>query len=218
MISLVDELTDDNFSRSEVLEFLIDLKRAGLLVSELKVGIHDVEIEKKVLEILKRNPVLVNRPWFEHIEKLLNLTNRVNSTDQVVELQKYAEDLLRNAGITLTEKNILKIDTLIGRKEFTISTNLQKRLTEALSVLNKISIYRQNYSLEDFKSRFVERFEDKFVPISLAIDPEYGVGYFDGNQRDQNDPRLLKGLNFPTVNQNESFSWDPIQNLFYKNI
>lgn len=215
LISISETLNNEEFTNSEIMDFLTELKESHLLVSELNLGVHD-DIEKKIYEVLEKNPECANQSWYRNIYKLLGISSEVYNIDQILTLKGYSEDLLREIGVHLTERNILKIDTFIDCEKFSISAIIQKRLTQLLSILNKISPYRKNNSLEEFKARFVEKFQDEFIPLSIAVDPQYGVGYFDGQERDQITSKLLANLDFPTAGQSSTFSWDPIQEFIFE--
>ncbi|MFD2902565.1 lantibiotic dehydratase [Sphingobacterium anhuiense] len=215
LASISEELSDENFSNSEITDFLNELKDSSVLISELKLGVHD-NIENQIYELLKKNPQLKNRWWFQDLHKLLSISSKVDDIDQILSIQKFSEDLLKRIGLKLIERNVLKIDTFIDFDEFSISTNIQKELIQVLKLLNKISPHRKNNSLEEFKVRFVEKFQDEFLPLSVALDPQHGVGYFDGQERDQITSELLDGLDFPVVRGPGNFSWDPLQEFIFE--
>ena len=50
-------------------------------------------------------------------------------------------------------------------------------LVELTGFLNKHVQVNSNSSLDEFKARFIKRFESKEIPLLIAMDPEIGVGY-----------------------------------------
>lgn len=66
-------------------------------------------------------------------------------------------------------------------------------LIELTEFLNRNMLVNTNPALEDFKARFKKRFENKEVPLLIAMDPEIGVGYKSLAQNNAEDP-LVEGL------------------------
>jgi hypothetical protein len=61
-------------------------------------------------------------------------------------------------------------------------------LIELTTFLNKHIGVNKNPAIEDFKTRFTKRFENKEVPLLIAMDPEIGVGYKSLAQDKEEDP------------------------------
>jgi thiopeptide-type bacteriocin biosynthesis protein len=61
-------------------------------------------------------------------------------------------------------------------------------LIELTTFLNSHITVNNNPALEDFKTRFTKRFENKEVSLLIAMDPEIGVGYKSLAQDKEEDP------------------------------
>ena len=50
-------------------------------------------------------------------------------------------------------------------------------VAELTEFLSKHTVINKNSSLDDFKHKFIKKFEHKEVPLQIAMDPEIGIGY-----------------------------------------
>lgn len=66
-------------------------------------------------------------------------------------------------------------------------------LIELTGFLNKNILVNRNPSLDDFRTKFTKRFENKEIPLLIAMDPEIGVGYKSLAQDNEED-QLVQDL------------------------
>ena len=66
-------------------------------------------------------------------------------------------------------------------------------LIELTGFLNRNTLINRNPSLDEFKAQFIKRFENKEIPLLIAMDPEMGVGYRSLAQ-DQEEDLLVQKL------------------------
>ena len=82
----------------------------------------------------------------------------------------------------------------------TLKSNLEK-----LMVLNQPVI---NNDLEEFKRRFSTRYEEEEVPLSLALDSEFGVGYGTASTLGVGYAPLVDDLTLSVNSANETTVWN----------
>lgn len=58
-----------------------------------------------------------------------------------------------------------------------VDNQVQKDIRDALHCLAHLSLPQNNQELEEFRKRFLDRFDRQQVPLLTALDPEAGVGY-----------------------------------------
>ncbi|TWR26814.1 hypothetical protein FPZ42_07185 [Mucilaginibacter achroorhodeus] len=54
---------------------------------------------------------------------------------------------------------------------------LSAEIREAVDFLNKNLPYSENLSMSDFKTAFIKKFDLRFVPLNIALDPALGIKY-----------------------------------------
>jgi lantibiotic biosynthesis protein len=123
----------------------------------------------------------------EEMRKTTLLTEReiLSLLEQLIQLQVIMTDLQAN----ITGSDYLKrLDKpQINNKTYQISEreitkgNLPQYLLEdvsaLLSFINKVAPAVKNRSLEAFKTNFSKYYEQKEIPLGIALDPQLGLGY-----------------------------------------
>ena len=72
-------------------------------------------------------------------------------------------------------------------------------------------------AINQFKREYITRFEDREIPLLLALDPEGGIGYGQLEQSmDAGD--LLKGITFTRAVAEKQIIWGPLQELLMRRI
>jgi len=88
------------------------------------------------------------------------------------------EDYFKRRG-----QNVVKVDEAVYRitERKCVSgpstPNLLNEMNGLIVFLNNHLPYTTNPDLDNFKSAFIKRFDKQFVPLSIALDPELGIGY-----------------------------------------
>ncbi|MEZ2442765.1 thiopeptide-type bacteriocin biosynthesis protein [Chitinophaga sp. RCC_12] len=68
-----------------------------------------------------------------------------------------------------------------------LDIRLLKHLPELVSLLQHLCPKATLAPLEDFKTRFLKKFDQREVPLMIALDPELGIGYNNTTQSSQGD-------------------------------
>lgn len=140
-----------------------------------------------------------------------------NFLEQLIDFQLLVSDLRPNIIGTDYFKRInypdqhKKTDYIISERKI-VSGQLPAEkfniLTEVAGFLGKHTYPEQNQSLKNFKEKFKKTFENKEIPLLVAIDPELGLGY-KALETDKQEDQLIQELK---ANQRQAKS---IQNLKY---
>ncbi len=88
------------------------------------------------------------------------------------------------------------------------------------ALIDRLRLFKrksENTSLESFISRFTRKFEQKQVPIMLALDPEAGVGYGDLEQSDH-ESELITRLSLFTESPDEDRLHKQINGLLMQQV
>lgn len=93
----------------------------------------------------------------------------------------------------------------------------QKIILKGLSCLRRIRQTVQNGSINRFVKEYSARFEDREIPLLLALDPEGGIGYGELEQS-ADDIDLLKGISFSASSAAKQILWGPVQEFLMRKI
>lgn len=174
---LANKLVNDDITHEEAEEFILELIDNQLLVSELEPSVTGNDVLdtfiKKLCVINKDFPVI--KPLIE-IQKLLSNINRL----QIGETLSLYDEIIANVkaiGIDFDLKYLFQTDVVKTPINANISKNIIRDIQEAIIFLNKITPNYENSNLNNFKSSFYNRYEDKEMPLSIVMDNEIGIGY-----------------------------------------
>ncbi|MBN8879835.1 MAG: thiopeptide-type bacteriocin biosynthesis protein [Sphingobacteriales bacterium] len=110
------------------------------------------------------------------------------------------EDYFSRVSLAVSSSPSYTISTR-ERLQGSLSTSCLQQTAEYLNFMSACMSANQLEELQKFKSRFMERWEQRSIPLSLVLDPLLGIGY--GNDSSAGDISLIKEL------QKEPFTNEP---------
>ena len=169
-------LVDDEITLEEATEFIEQLVSNQLLISELEPSVSGPEFLHQIRSVLKKiNHTQDILTSLEETEKKIVAIDKKIGNDP----QKYLtlSEELKSLETTFELKFMFQTDMILQHKKNTISKELITSLQKGLLLLNKISLPAKTSLLTNFKDAFLERFEEREVSLSKALDIEIGIGY-----------------------------------------
>jgi len=207
---LVNLLTDSGIKSDIALSYVLEIVDNRLLLSELELPVIGEDYFQKIVNTIE-NFESKN----EEIIKLKNTLGFLNNLDinnaflpvshnQIV-------DKIESIGLKYGGKNIFQLD-LYKESKAVLSFDVIGEIQSTLSFLNRINPPWNNQELIDFKNAFTERYEEREIPLSVALDTEIGLGYPVNRQSSDTSPFLF-GFQLPQkenkgkqVNVNEQYT------------
>ncbi len=193
MVSIDDiyELTGKDAIYEQFSEFINELIKSQFLVSELQLGLtieNDLARYAGVLQRLKGNGISVVRKYlglFSFIEKILSEFEKLPIGTLPLEEINELKQLLDECGIETFQDHLFHADLkkAVGG-ESVFSGEMVKEIKKGIAVLGKLSDSSSPFEkqMKCFKSLFLEKYGTQEVPLSEALDPEFGIG-FPPNER-----------------------------------
>ena len=173
---LAKELVSDEVSKEEAIAYIEQLVSNQLLVSEFEPSVSGPEFLDQMFLVLDK---LENVK--EITQKLQTIRQQLKVIDETIgNNTKVYQDimtLLKDFETEINPKFMFQTDMIIGQKVNVLHKRVIKDLLHGLQLLNKINVKQKNSTLTKFRDAFYERFEENEVPLSLALDPEIGLGY-----------------------------------------
>lgn len=172
---LVDLIIDDASEVEEASEFVLELIKNQILISEIDATITGNFDVKRIIKILERIPnfnveVGVLNEMASNLEKRINL---VEAENQFSTLKKLVEKF----DTEFEEKYILQTDLYAKTTKATLNKKVVFKITKALQLLSKIRQINENSNLTNFKKAYQRRYETREMPLSVVLDAELGIGY-----------------------------------------
>jgi len=181
---LIKPITDDNISDEDARAFINQIIDSQFFVNELEFTLTGEDYLENLLKVLDQDRF----EFYEAnvVKKLLHsLKSKITAIDDAVfnDPEKYRaiheqiEKEIQEADIT----KLFQVDSYRAIPEGKLSYSVIKKTRNAVVVLNRLQSTRKNQTLEDFKKKFQERYEEYEQPLINVLDPDLGIGYGRGS-------------------------------------
>ncbi|WP_035653004.1 lantibiotic dehydratase family protein [Flavobacterium sp. ASV13] len=171
---LINKFTDVDYD--DAIGFITELADNQLLISELEPLLIGEDYFVLLQQIIKKNEGIEDiRIIIDSIaDKIEKLDTRIGN-----QISKYNDihELLREFKTRFDPKFLFQTDLKIATKENTLSKTIIKDIREGIMILNHVSPIYENHSLQHFKKQFGEKFGESEIPLSIALDSEFGIAY-----------------------------------------
>ncbi len=216
---LLTLLISDDVSQSDALEFINTLIDSQFIISELEFTVTGQDYFDKVLKIFYEDRF----DFYEgHVIKKLvtNLKDKINNLDQNIfnDISSYQEihQLLNNEMDNVDITKLFQVDSYRKINNGSIGFKTLKTLRPGITALNKIQSIYEKTTLNEFKRKFLERYEEYEQPLVKVLDPDIGIGY--GNKSGAKSP-LIDELVIGSKHANEKqITLDSKKMLFLKKL
>jgi thiopeptide-type bacteriocin biosynthesis protein len=201
-------LSSENIDSETALAYVEQLIDQQLLVSEL-------------------DPVLTAPPVLTHLRSKVS---QFSQTETVADILDTVGHLLTSPQTTSvvqtqvaaslaplmpegTDVPLLQTDLFMNTSANQLGQGVVNTILTQLADLLPLNNPRPSAALHDFKQRFRQRYDQREVPLSEALDGDVGVGYGDTIDGQTAYTPLVSGLNVPAATQQAPLSWGPFEDL-----
>ena len=105
------------------------------------------------------------------------------------------------------EERLFQVDMLTADAMVTLSPSLAARLLDGAQLLHRLRGGTRHRELQRFRDAFVERFQDREVPLLEALDEEAGIGFARSSSPMNEASPLLEGIAFPPEKPPAEVAW-----------
>ncbi len=176
---------EDDITHAEGLAFVEQLAAARILISELEPFIVGQTFQEQLRDIFARlaaratpdgpTSKIIHR-YQQHLHGLLDMLKGIAEGGQVKNYRQVHDVVAAFHGKAYP--NIIRLDVAIATPEAPhFDFNTARHIQKGIKAFTKLCKVSQNSAITAFRAKFHERYEDQFVPILLALDPELGVGF-----------------------------------------
>lgn len=188
LIALAPEQVSKHHARALV-AYLIDIQ---ILVDEFEINVTG----KPYLQVMKERLNQMKIP-----QKQLNALGKFSLADQDISrlpaiYQNYQASIKENS-LEKSPDSFIQIDTRFNAASCQINKHRIKQLQNEFKKISPIlGSQKINSDLEDFKIKFLQRYQDNAVPLVEVLDCESGIGYGLHIEADGKLTTLLEKLDF----------------------
>ena len=212
-------LVSDDITESEAINFIDELVASQLLISDLEPTVTGAEFFEVILTTLKNihdahpsSELLAIIEILTDIKKDIILLDN-NITNDITQYQTIFNNL-KNILPAITETNLFQTDLFKQTETSSVSLATQQTIKNTLAFLNKITPPHQNKTLDEFKTRFRERYEDSEIPLLQALDTETGIGYPNKDTNGINE--LTDDLFIGSSINDSELKWNKLQSALHQ--
>lgn len=211
-IELAKALVDNEITIDESTEFIHKLIDAQILVSELEPAVTNVKPLTHLISNLKRLDI-TSRQTTDNLSEVDTLINSINlqPIGDSVDIYRSIITKIEKTETEVDNKYLFQTDLFKPVEHATVSHIILKEIQKVISFLNKITPPSPQTNLSRFKENFVERYEDREMPLSFVLDNESGIGYADNTSGDISP--LLDGLVLPQRASKSNLPQSPIHSI-----
>jgi lantibiotic biosynthesis protein len=216
---LADELKDEEYPFETIYEFLMELVSAKLLIPETQLNISGPDAFDRIYSILTALPVK-NKEEFDIgcnvLTEIRGALTEFKDKADIIYTMEGIKKLVKRLGLEVLEKFCLQVDNFSILTDNQLSQETVEKLNAAVFALSCFNQNNYKPFIENFKSKFSEKYEDASIPLMQAIDTEAGISF--GEFAFENDNPLLNNLVFGDK-QNEylsrSIQGDKLRGVLY---
>ncbi len=184
--------TQTGLSAADIRQFIPQLINEQIILPQSGSNITGDDCLEDLMKLLNDNNI-----HSEQLEKIESLVENLGKkgADRVNDIM-HSASLLREMLSTPQElKNPFYVVSERGVAEGGLHIKYQQAILDGLYCIDKLVSIHEVRALDNFKQGFVEKFENREIPLLLALDPEMGVGYENLDDIFKQD-WLLKGIEF----------------------
>ena len=184
---LIDYLVGLGIARQDATGFVDELISEKILTSELdpKLTGDNMHVEQiRMLSDLLSRSHLDDRQYIleivekfrilqQSLDRLNNLSIKLVEQNWIRQLQDDALKIIPN----YNGKNVLQVDLRRKFKSVVLDRKIISAVAEGIEIMSRFTVRMKDDEIANFKKAFLERFESQEVPLTIALDPESGIGF-----------------------------------------
>jgi thiopeptide-type bacteriocin biosynthesis protein len=116
------------------------------------------------------------------------------------------------------EERLLQVDLFPAADRVTLSPELAAQLLAGAELLHRMRPQTPNGELTRFSGAFVQRYQDREVPLLEALDEEAGIGFVRSASPNVEVSPLLDGILFPPEEKSLDVHWGEREQFLYQRL
>lgn len=198
ILDIVKMLLDnvEGITFEDAFGYVQELINAQILIGDLEVTLNGNTPLRQLLDFYdKHQEVIRNLPDIHSIFLGLLEMKRIMAQMDVftlgneIDLYEKIYQIAEGFEVDFEKKYLINTNLRRNSSLYNVSEAELKKITNALEIVSKFTKSKSKKhsvsvkNLESFKERFYKRYEDKEVPLTVALDNELGIGYLDTSNK-----------------------------------
>jgi len=211
---LAESIVSEDISRAEAEEFVEAIVQAQILVSELAATVTGEEFFLTIVGKLRGI-----KGAAEDLRQLNKIVGLLHSEEQGVDRYREVESVLAKHFVTTGSKDLVQTDLFYKTRSCTISERAIGLLAKEYQSLACLGMQNRQPEMEQFKKRFLARYEQREMPLLEVLDCETGIGYGDALAGRADNLPLLDELQWPDAPKRaeaDDDAWTELRERLYQ--
>ncbi|MCC8198206.1 MAG: lantibiotic dehydratase family protein [Tannerellaceae bacterium] len=212
---LISSLVNEYITEEDAAVFVGELVESQLLVSELNQAITGSDYFSRILHLLESTGQ--QSSLCSILTEIKNLLIQIDQKKEGLNEYKEIIHLLGKIPVPYEEKYLFQVDMVKKPIKATLSSCITDEILSVMTFLNKITSFERNGLMQQFQQEFYNRYEDQEVPLTEALDPEFGIGYPARKLYGDISP-LIDTLFLPAQGGNSKAELTQVETIFLKKL
>ncbi|MBS1665349.1 MAG: lantibiotic dehydratase [Bacteroidetes bacterium] len=174
---LLTIITAMGYDQEDAIDYLDQLIQSQVLTSEIEPNVTGPDYVERLITVLDR----VGAARSPLIEKLRSMQTRIRNINQDPEKTTFYRSIFEDwqkEGLNLHKSHLFQIDLYKNADSCMLDPGIREKVSKGVEVLSKITPVRIDHpNMQVFKRAFYERYDNRMVPLTEALDSEVGIGY-----------------------------------------
>ena len=185
---------DPEISIDEAMAYVEELIQGQLLVSELSPPVTGQEALPELLSQLQRIPAA--GPFVEALAPVQAALERLDRGGLGASSEEYlgVSRMLSTLPAPVELPRLFQVDLVKPAPEAVLGREVLRELERGVRLLHRITPVAPQEGLDRFREAFIQRYEEREVPLLEALDEEAGIGFLRSNVPSAETAPLLAGM------------------------
>ncbi|MBO9616279.1 MAG: lantibiotic dehydratase [Dyadobacter sp.] len=189
---IADCIVSEEVSRAEAEQFVDAIISAQILVSELAATVTGKEFFFTIIDKLRGI-----EGARQDLQQLNRIAGLLQSGEQGVDKYREVESVLAEHFVTTGSKDLVQTDLFLQTQSCTINEKAVTVLAKEYQSLECLGFRNRLPEMDQFKKRFLARYEQREMPLLEVLDCETGIGYGDAMAGRADNLPLLDEMQWP---------------------
>jgi thiopeptide-type bacteriocin biosynthesis protein len=164
---------EEGVSQEEATVYITELWLSQLLIPALEPTVTGAEPLDQIISHLEKLHGVD-----EILGRLKEIQQLLNHPQEGVDYYKKIETKLEQLDLGIkVPKNTVQADLFLNTTSAHVNKDLVAAIVNQAEDLKALARQSKNPELEDFKTRFYARYEEKMMPLAIVLDADLGIGY-----------------------------------------
>jgi class I lanthipeptide synthase len=185
---------DPEISLEEATEFVSELIDSQLLVPELSPPVTGAEALPELISQLQRFPG--GAPFVDALLPVQSSLEQLDASGLGAPSEHYLQVARMLSGLPAPVElpRLFQVDMVKPAPEAMLGREVLRELERGVRLLHRITPKSPREALERFREAFIQRYEEREVPLMEALDAEAGIGFNPSNAPSAEAAPLLAGM------------------------